>query len=170
MHHCSWDMRELKMLQWQWKCVSCGVQFTKIIPNYALGCPLIVECFHPVLGVKVSLCTIFIGTPCSWSDCYSSQNQCLTILKSWALLIIINDFDVNNTGWGKGRLVEAFPNNCFPSPLLPSQCCLAGALEIMLQMILLAGSQPPNSIFASCPQLVLDLINSPFSDPTMGGV
>ena len=66
MHHCSWDMRELKMLQWQWKCVSCGVQFTKNIPNYALGCPLIVECFHPVLGVKVSLCTIFFGTPCTY--------------------------------------------------------------------------------------------------------
>ena len=66
MHHCSWHMRELKMLQWQkilWKCVSCGVQFTKNIPNYALGCPLIVECFHPVLGVKVSLCTIFLGRP-----------------------------------------------------------------------------------------------------------
>ena len=59
MHHCSWDMRELKMLQ----CVSCGVQFLKNIPNYALGCPLIVECFHPVLGVKVLLCTIFLGRP-----------------------------------------------------------------------------------------------------------
>ena len=35
----------------------------QITLNCALRRPLIVEGFHPVLGVKESLCTIFFGTP-----------------------------------------------------------------------------------------------------------
>ena len=53
----------------------------KNIPNYALGCPLIVECFHPVLGVKVSLCTIFLGRPiaskCKWQYAERSAKYAL---------------------------------------------------------------------------------------------
>ena len=47
MHHCSWDMRELKMLQWQWKYVSYGVQFTKkslIMPLVALWLLNVLPC------------------------------------------------------------------------------------------------------------------------------
>ena len=64
------------MLQLQWKCVSFSVKFTKDIPNYALCCPLIVECFYLVLEVKVSLCTIFFGTPCSsFSSSWTKYNM-----------------------------------------------------------------------------------------------
>ena len=47
----------------------------QITLNCALGRPLIVEGFHPVLGVKESLCTIFFGTPCrlSWKCWYQYE-------------------------------------------------------------------------------------------------
>ena len=74
------------------------------------------------------------------------------------------------SGLWRGRLVKAFPNNCFPPPLLPSYCCLAGpSQDNPVKMILSVGCQPSISILASCPQLNLDLINSPFStNPILG--
>ena len=43
----------------------------QITLNCALRRPLIVEGFHPVLGVKESLCTIFFGTPCTLTITFS---------------------------------------------------------------------------------------------------
>ena len=57
MHHCSWDCESLKCFNDKkfYENVYHVVYNLQKFPNYAIGCPLIVECFLPVLGKGIAM-------------------------------------------------------------------------------------------------------------------